>query len=1699
MDFEDAKENIQPLAAGRNASILQAALHTESQEELQQQRRIYEDAIQSYTGEDPLEPWFEYVYWIEQSYPSGGKESGLDEVLIKCLTKFEKDQRYHQDRRMIKLYIKYIDNHEKPQECYQKLYHQGIGTMVADLYICWAYYYDLMGDFRSADQIFRKGLDCKAQPLQELQEAHQHFGFTMSQRILYNDDLSKEKYQSSMQEKRSALISLKSHKKKVGSIRTGAAVKRFAPGTVQLNSAPVSQQQNSIRVFNDGENQPCSIPAAEFAADSSVVKTILDNTRNQENMKEAGPWNKAIAKKKKLFTSEPRSELGFEILEDQEDNLPIKRKPIDLKPFIYLDGFKSHNQPQESWIIPVTTENQSTKGSYPSYDKCLIYPKPNMEFSLEELGCYFWCKKQNIQNKFTNKYDLIWKNNIQSGMRMYPNFAKINVPAIDDKPSEETDFDPYECLTDGKGKLVIDVKLCYPSQSGEEFQFEEIILQRWKNGSRKFKYDCNETIAITQEMEETMCFPTDGVRRKSFFPSRNSIFPVQHTRIETAQLPVLCENEEELPGPSNQHKSILKKPLTAESQDVNKGITFHEENVPQFAFKAPSSPVVVLEQPQTQQQANNFQIFEDEENNYEANESCSTQVFNCFIKPHSISTPKAPGKSVKLTNPSERQQTHSNLPETDNASAKTGQSLQISNQNCPATLALSPEYDAGMTLRGKQLSTIMETSEHATGSTGSTKFSINTPDFEVDVHQSRLPLMANVCTLETVDENKSLAERDCSGEKLMISIRQHKDTTIGGATANPNEISRLEQPEDTVPTMPAVRVFEDKTETVPKILITKLRTFPDVIEEKGEKSVNVSVKSVNYGHNNEKKTISSSRNHQNFACGEDMSFFDKPSNLELSLSKKNINTPASPSPAAVLHNSIFTSSAFMKFQDSPEHSMLKLNNSPERIVRRLSDVKTNTDENGVKNRTLDSLFLPNMSAIGCEKQSKRKNAMENSFLPGFANETSLRLSPEKYKQPTKDSFLSGFPSVAIGEHKPQEDSFVAYLSKNRNNETKNKDKPKVNVHCDSDSLLASFRTNEGPFKPKDNSADDKENIEKSFLLTLSPDLYKNSMFKIPTAIEDRSLVQKNISFLPNLSTTGALSKFQIHEDTDKSGLSNKISLLGLEDHQVKPSHNTSSEKQNKFHANYSSPQLKSLSSIENANSKTKAELEFPLAKNSSGQSQFKTDCFFEDNIRTEAFAVNLSMIKNSTLLPNYDFHQSQIKNESINIVDNLSGPSMPSSSVPEDFIRPHASSSMPSGSAAHHQTHKVPSSAECIEIQTSDEEPDVFGKSIYHTKTPKTPQMARHAWTTEQEDDTSDENSNNFVHHVADLDQTQHVIDNICESKNVNPFNKELIDAFLSQVEIISFVKTLPTCKLVRKVPPLKRDSQIELNGRVFNVNKLIGEGTFGSVYSAKESHSGKMFALKQERPANLWEYYICLEIQSRLHSNEMMSGFMNVEYALIGNNASVLISKFSRYGSLITVCNKIKKETLKNVDEYVVMHMASQLLLIMDHLHASNIIHADVKPDNFVLMDKLVFGKKQPAIQLIDFGNSIDMNLFPPGQTFTYIHENESFKCVEMCEKRPWTYQLDLFGLAGVIHVLLFGKYMDLIKKPTGWTHRTHVPRYLNKTLWDVIFHSLLNINNCQTMPNLQHLRAQLEEELAENDKLVCQKIIEFNRALDL
>ena len=61
----------------------------------------------------------------------------------------------------------------------------------------------------------------------------------------------------------------------------------------------------------------------------------------------------------------------------------------------------------------------------------------------------------------------------------------------------------------------------------------------------------------------------------------------------------------------------------------------------------------------------------------------------------------------------------------------------------------------------------------------------------------------------------------------------------------------------------------------------------------------------------------------------------------------------------------------------------------------------------------------------------------------------------------------------------------------------------------------------------------------------------------------------------------------------------------------------------------------------------------------------------------------------------------------------------------------------------------------------------------------------------------------------------------------------------------------------------------------------------------------------------------------------------------------------------------------------------------------------ADIQPEDLLRGESKI-------LKLIDFGRSIDLDMFPQGTTFTAKVDTSGFQCIEMMTNRPWTYQVN-------------------------------------------------------------------------------------------
>ena len=187
-------------------------------------------------------------------------------------------------------------------------------------------------------------------------------------------------------------------------------------------------------------------------------------------------------------------------------------------------------------------------------------------------------------------------------------------------------------------------------------------------------------------------------------------------------------------------------------------------------------------------------------------------------------------------------------------------------------------------------------------------------------------------------------------------------------------------------------------------------------------------------------------------------------------------------------------------------------------------------------------------------------------------------------------------------------------------------------------------------------------------------------------------------------------------------------------------------------------------------------------------------------------------------------------------------------------------------------------------------------------------------------------------------------------------------------------------------------------------------------------------------------------------------------------------------------------------------MFFTVELLRTVESLHRVGILHGDLKGDNCLLRLPYNYSNAKPAldlgpyaadgsngwagvgIKLIDFGRGIDMTDFPARVGFIADWTAGATDAPEIREARPWVWQLDLWGAAGVLHSLLWGRYIDTVQinHPGGvaavggkkkYKLKEGFKRYWQGEIWAEVFEVLLNprVPASTATDDVQHLLAEM------------------------
>jgi len=336
---------------------------------------------------------------------------------------------------------------------------------------------------------------------------------------------------------------------------------------------------------------------------------------------------------------------------------------------------------------------------------------------------------------------------------------------------------------------------------------------------------------------------------------------------------------------------------------------------------------------------------------------------------------------------------------------------------------------------------------------------------------------------------------------------------------------------------------------------------------------------------------------------------------------------------------------------------------------------------------------------------------------------------------------------------------------------------------------------------------------------------------------------------------------------------------------------------------------------------------------------------------------------------------------------------------------------------------------------------------------------------------------------------------NLSLDDSVDPFQPSTHARLLSELSIpVSAMHGYRQCD--GKMPQVKLKNLLTLGEDMFYVSECKGEGGFAKVYHATRQDtdvdctiSGIDAVLKVQKPARDWEFYVCKEVENRVDPN-LQHGFMTIPRNYAFSDGSIFVSYHQKLGTLLDIVNMSKTRVQSSGIEPMAIYFTLEMLTMIEALHNADILHADIKADNFLLQNiptlnqhalspEEMFNNKEFSLQLIDFGKSIDLRLFPKNISFNQVVKTDGLLNIQMREGKPWREHVDYFGVCATAYCLLFGTYLDVVKVGEFWMAKGSYKRWWQAELWKDFFHEFLNIKGIEKehLPSIPKWRSRFQK----------------------
>lgn len=262
------------------------------------------------------------------------------------------------------------------------------------------------------------------------------------------------------------------------------------------------------------------------------------------------------------------------------------------------------------------------------------------------------------------------------------------------------------------------------------------------------------------------------------------------------------------------------------------------------------------------------------------------------------------------------------------------------------------------------------------------------------------------------------------------------------------------------------------------------------------------------------------------------------------------------------------------------------------------------------------------------------------------------------------------------------------------------------------------------------------------------------------------------------------------------------------------------------------------------------------------------------------------------------------------------------------------------------------------------------------------------------------------------------------------------------------FTKNLHETMKIRLMKRIEmQDTSLEISNLKFI--KVLGKGTFGTVFLVKDDIKNRLFALKVMLKENIQKYelqsFVDLETQilTNLDNDMVLKLVKNIEDPL----RIYLLMEYVRGSCMFDAIREMNLLSESDSRFYIAC-----LIVILEYLHDRDVVYRDLKPENIII-------DEQGYPKLIDFGCSKILQ----GRTYTVVG-TPHYMAPEIIIGKGYSFQVDYWSLGVILYELLFGTV------PFGYDQDD--PYYIYES---ILQRRLVFSNSIRTTQRVQDLIEQL------------------------